>query len=97
MLYIDDAGIVVPEFKCPITPTTFKSISFCAADVPCFGSAASSSETDSKITVTCSNHWSNWNLKKGRHFTDESQQLAFTSDVGLEYAHITKADIRWGS
>tara|TARA_R100001440_G_scaffold70651_1_gene93155 strand:+ start:765 stop:1313 length:549 start_codon:yes stop_codon:yes gene_type:complete len=55
------------------------------------------SKTDSKITVTCSNHWSNWNLKQGRHFTDESQQLAFTSDKGLEYAHVTKANIRWGS
>ena len=55
------------------------------------------SKTDSKIIVTCSNHWSNWNLKQGRHFTDESQQLAFTLDKGLEYAHVTKADIRWGS
>nr|BAR34658.1 Uncharacterized phage conserved protein (DUF2163) [uncultured Mediterranean phage uvMED] len=55
------------------------------------------SNSESKITVTCSNHWSNWNLKKGRHFTDESQQLAFASDVGLEYAHITKSNIRWGS
>ena len=55
------------------------------------------SKTDSKITVTCSNHWSNWNLKQGRHFTDESQQLAFISDKGLEYAHVTKANIRWGS
>lgn len=55
------------------------------------------SKTDSKLTVTCSNHWSNWNLKKGRHYTDNSQQLEFTSDVGLEYAHVTKADIRWGS
>ena len=53
------------------------------------------SKTDSKITVTCSNHWSNWNLKQGRHFTDESQQLAFTSDKCLEYAHVTKAIIRW--
>tara|TARA_B100000963_G_scaffold216298_1_gene188648 strand:- start:5888 stop:6436 length:549 start_codon:yes stop_codon:yes gene_type:complete len=55
------------------------------------------SARDSKITVTCSNHWSNWNLKQGRHFTDESQQLAFTSDKGLEYAHVTKSNIRWGS
>lgn len=55
------------------------------------------SKTDSTISVVCANHWSNWDLKKGRHFTDNSQQLAFTSDVGLEYAHLTKADIRWGS
>tara|TARA_R100000664_G_C2723141_1_gene115956 strand:+ start:229 stop:777 length:549 start_codon:yes stop_codon:yes gene_type:complete len=55
------------------------------------------SNSESKITVTCSNHWSNWNLKKGRHFTDESQQLEFSGDRGLEYAHVTKANIRWGS
>tara|TARA_R100000654_G_scaffold37436_1_gene63002 strand:- start:115 stop:663 length:549 start_codon:yes stop_codon:yes gene_type:complete len=55
------------------------------------------SSSESKITVTCSNHWSNWNLKKGRHFTDESQQLEFSGDRGLEYAHVTKANIRWGS
>ena len=55
------------------------------------------SKTDSKITVTCSNHWANWDLKKGRHFTDNSQRFIDINDRGLEYAHVTKADIRWGS
>lgn len=57
----------------------------------------SESKSESKIILTCSNHWSNWNLKKGRHFTDNSQRLVDINDRGLEYAHITKADIRWGS
>jgi hypothetical protein len=57
----------------------------------------SESNTDSTIILTCSNHWANWNLKKGRHFTDESQQRAFLNDKGLEFAHITRQNIRWGS
>lgn len=57
----------------------------------------SESKNDSKIILTCANHWANWNLKKGRHFTDESQQRAFSNDKGLEFAHITKQNVRWGS
>ena len=34
-----DAGIVVPEFRWPMTPLTLASTSFCATAVPCFGSA----------------------------------------------------------
>ncbi len=49
-LWMRDAGIEVPEFRCPTTPTTAASTSFCAAAVPCFGSAASSSESNSKLT-----------------------------------------------
>jgi len=49
------------------------------------------------IDLTISNHWSNWNLTKGRHFTDESQQNIYAGDKGMEFAHVTKADIRWGS
>ena len=37
-------------------------------------------------------------LKKGRHFTDESQQkISILETRDLEYADQTKADIRWGS
>ncbi len=51
----------------------------------------------SHITLGIANHWSNWNLKKGRHFTDESQQNVYSGDVGFEYADQTKEDIRWGA
>jgi len=32
-------------------------------------------KNNSVIDITVANHWNNWNLTKGRHFTDESQQL----------------------
>jgi hypothetical protein len=51
----------------------------------------------SNLTMQVSNHWANWNLKKGRHFTDESQQNVYSGDVGFEYADQTKEDIRWGA
>ena len=51
----------------------------------------------STLSISVSNHWSNWNLKKGRHFTDESQQQIYSGDKGFEYADKTKEDIRWGS
>jgi len=55
------------------------------------------SEDMSHITLNISNHWGNWQLTKGRHFTDESQQNVYSGDKGLEYADQTKQDIRWGS
>lgn len=55
------------------------------------------SKDDSTISISVANHWANWNLKKGRHFTDESQQNIFLNDKGLEYADQTKEDIRWGA
>lgn len=54
-------------------------------------------KTTSEIKLTIANHWANWNLKKGRHFTDESQQQVYSGDKGLEYADQTKEDIRWGN
>src|SRR5262245_13285542 len=40
----------VPELRCPTTPTTFWSTSFCATVVPTFGSAWSSSATRENLT-----------------------------------------------
>lgn len=51
----------------------------------------------SNIQIIVANHWSNWNLTKGRHFTDESQQRVHSGDKGLEYANQAKKDVRWGS
>lgn len=51
----------------------------------------------SQITLEVANHWANWNLTKGRHYTDESQQQVYSGDKGLEYADQTKEDIRWGN
>lgn len=52
---------------------------------------------NSILTMTVASHWANWNLTKGRHYSDESQQQAHTGDRGLEYATQTKSDVRWGS
>jgi hypothetical protein len=51
----------------------------------------------SVLNMTVASHWSNWNLTKGRHFTDESQQAFSTGDKGFEFASQVKSDVRWGS
>ena len=50
----------------------------------------------SDLTMTVASHWSNWNLTKGRHFSDESQQTFSSGDKGFEFATQVKADVRWG-
>ena len=49
------------------------------------------------LNMTVASHWANWNLTKGRHYSDESQQSVYSGDRGLEYATQTKSDVRWGS
>jgi hypothetical protein len=51
---------------------------------------------ESTLQMTVASHWANWNLTKGRHFSDESQQSFSSGDKGLEFATQTKADVRWG-
>ena len=53
--------------------------------------------TESTLQMTVASHWANWNLSKGRHFTDESQQAFSTGDKGFEFATQVKSDVRWGS
>ena len=52
---------------------------------------------DTTLSMTVASHWANWNLTKGRHYSDESQQSVYSGDRGLEYATQTKSDVRWGS
>lgn len=52
---------------------------------------------NSIINMVVASHWANWNLTKGRHYSDESQQSVYTGDRGLEYATEVKSDVRWGS
>jgi hypothetical protein len=52
---------------------------------------------NSVLSLTVASHWANWNLTKGRHYSDESQQSVYSGDRGLEYATETKSDVRWGS
>ena len=60
--------------------------------------SVSISETiDSSIlTMTVASHWANWNLTKGRHFSDESQKAFSSGDRGMEFATQVKSDVRWG-
>ena len=60
--------------------------------------SVSISETinSSILTMTVASHWANWNLTKGRHFSDESQQSFSSGDKGMEFATQVKSDVRWG-
>ena len=53
--------------------------------------------SDSALSMTVASHWANWNLTKGRHYSDESQQAFSTGDKGFEFATQVKSDVRWGS
>lgn len=57
----------------------------------------SESIDNSSLSMTVASHWANWNLTKGRHYSDESQQSFSSGDKGLEYATQVKSDVRWGS
>ena len=52
---------------------------------------------DASLRMTVASHWANWNLTKGRHYSDESQQSFSSGDRGMEFATQTKEDVRWGS
>jgi hypothetical protein len=50
----------------------------------------------STLSLIVASHWANWNLTKGRHFSDESQQSFSSGDRGMEFAGQVKEDVRWG-
>jgi hypothetical protein len=41
----------------------------------------------SNISMTVASHWANWNLTKGRHYSDASQQDFSTGDKGLRICY----------
>jgi len=51
---------------------------------------------NSILSMTVASHWANWNLTKGRHYSDESQQSFSSGDRGMEFAGQVKEDVRWG-
>ena len=57
----------------------------------------SESIDNSVLAMTVASHWANWNLTKGRHYSDESQKSVYAGDRGLEFATQVKSDVRWGS
>ena len=50
----------------------------------------------SNLSMVVASHWANWNLTKGRHYSDESQQSFSSGDRGMEFAGQVKEDVRWG-
>ena len=52
--------------------------------------------SDSTLSMTVASHWANWNLTKGRHYSDELQQSFSSGDKGMEFATQVKSDVRWG-
>ena len=55
-------------------------------------------DTDNSIlNMTVASHWANWNLTKGRHYSQESQEAFSTGDKGMEFATQVKSDVRWGA
>jgi len=51
---------------------------------------------NSKVTVSLSSHWADFQKKQGRLTNNNSQQFYFAGDVGFEYAAHTVRDIKWG-
>jgi len=51
---------------------------------------------NSVLSMVVASHWANWNLTKGRHYSDESQQGFSSGDKGMEFATQVKKDVRWG-
>lgn len=50
----------------------------------------------STLSMTVASHWANWNLTKGIHYSDESQQSFSSGDRGMEFATQVKENVRWG-
>jgi len=58
--------------------------------------AIAESIDNSTLNMTVASHWANWNLTKGRHYSDESQQGFSSGDKRMEFATQVKKDVRWG-
>jgi len=48
------------------------------------------------LQLNVSTQWSNWSLKKGRYFTNESQQTFSSGDLGLQFATEIQPNLKWG-
>lgn len=57
--------------------------------------SVSDTEKGVMLQIELVNQFKNWEIKKGRKYTDQSQQDAFPGDKGLAFAHESKKDIRW--
>jgi hypothetical protein len=54
------------------------------------------SRKNSKVIVSISSHWADFQKTQGRLTNNNSQQFYFDGDVGFQYAAHTVRDIKWG-
>jgi hypothetical protein len=52
------------------------------------------------INIELASHFKNWDIKKGRRYTQASQEdfiarNSLSTDKGLEFAHQANKDVRW--
>lgn len=47
------------------------------------------------VEVELASHFRNWEIQRGRKYTDESQQSIFDGDKGMQFAHLAKNDLSW--
>lgn len=58
--------------------------------------AISDTDESSEINLTVTSHWADFELKAGRRTNDNSQQMFFSGDKGLEFSGLMTKDIKWG-
>ena len=50
----------------------------------------------SEIAITAASHWVDFDKVRCRRTNLKSQQSFFSTDLGMEYAHVVTKDLRWG-
>ena len=60
------------------------------------GYSVNETTTSSKLTIKIANHWSNFEMKRGRRTNDNSQQILFNGDKFFEFTTAIISDIEWG-
>jgi len=58
--------------------------------------AIEESDDESKVEVTVTSHWADFEKTNNRKTNSNSQQLHFPNDLGFQYASKIVKDLRWG-
>ncbi len=92
--YVNKDAIIFCAFLNP-SETIINAIEYFKGTV----SSASVSDTTNGIVVdiNLANQFKNWDIVRGRKYTDQSQQDIYNGDKGMQFAHLAKNDIRWRS
>lgn len=63
------------------------------------GKVSTASVSDSingvAVDIELANQFKNWDIVRGRKYTDQSQQNIYNGDKGMQFAHLAKNDIKW--